>query len=76
MKGDHRILVETDLVSCLMMNVPEIPADVDFENGESFGLYLIKLLVEQLDGTVDLGRDGGTTFRIRFRGGRGVRGER
>jgi len=44
-----------------------IPADVDFENSESFGLYLVRLLVEQLDGTVDLGRDGGTTFRIRFR---------
>ena len=44
-----------------------IPADVDFENTESFGLYLINLLVEQLDGTIDLDRDGGTAFRIRFR---------
>ena len=44
-----------------------IPADVDFENSESFGVYLIKLLVEQLDGTIDLDRDGGTAFRIRFR---------
>ena len=44
-----------------------IPADVDFENTGSFGLYLINLLVEQLDGTIDLDRDGGTAFRIRFR---------
>ena len=46
-----------------------LPADLDFENSESFGLYLIKLLVEQLDGAIDLDRDGGTTFRIRFRRG-------
>ena len=44
-----------------------IPADVGFENSKSFGLYLVRLLVEQLDGTVDRDRDGGTTFRIRFR---------
>jgi two-component sensor histidine kinase len=43
-----------------------LPADLDFETTESFGLYLIKLLVEQIEGTVDLERDGGTAFRIRF----------
>jgi PAS domain S-box-containing protein len=44
-----------------------LPADLDFETTESFGLYLIKLLVEQIEGTVDLDRDGGTAFKIRFK---------
>ncbi len=42
------------------------PADLDFENSKSFGLHLVKLLIEQIEGTTDIDRDGGMTFRIRF----------
>ena len=44
-----------------------LPADLDLETTESFGLYLIKLLVDQLEGTIDIDRDGGTAFKIRFK---------
>ena len=44
-----------------------IPAEIDMEKTESLGLQLVQLLAEnQLDGTLELDRDGGTAFRIRF----------
>lgn len=42
------------------------PPDVDFRNTESLGLQLVNTLVDQLEGTVELRRDGGTEFTIRF----------
>jgi len=42
------------------------PAGVDFKNTESLGLRLVGMLARQLEGTVELERDGGTTFRITF----------
>ena len=45
-----------------------IPEGIDIGKTESLGLQLVQLLAEnQLDGEVDLDRDGGTAFRIRFR---------
>jgi two-component sensor histidine kinase len=44
-----------------------IPAEMDLEKVESMGLQLVNILVEnQLEGEIDLDRDGGTAFRIRF----------
>ena len=45
-----------------------MPEENDFDAADSLGLMLVKILaVDQLDGAVDLDRDGGTTFRIRFK---------
>jgi PAS domain S-box-containing protein len=44
-----------------------IPERVDFDNPQSFGLTLIKLFTKQLGGEIELLRDGGSMFRIRFR---------
>ena len=45
-----------------------IPAEMDIRETESLGLQLVYILAEnQLEGEVELGRDGGTAFRIRFR---------
>jgi two-component sensor histidine kinase len=45
-----------------------MPEEIDFDAADSMGLMLVKILaVDQLDGTVDLDRDGGTAFRVRFR---------
>ena len=39
---------------------------IDFENLESLGLHLVKVLTEQLDGTVEMSCDKGMTFLIHF----------
>ncbi len=43
---------------------PGIPADFDWRNTKSLGLQLVISLVEQLNGTIELERAGGTTFKI------------
>ena len=45
-----------------------IPAEMDIRETESLGLQLVQLLAEnQLDGKIEVDRDGGTAFRIRFK---------
>jgi PAS domain S-box-containing protein len=41
-----------------------IPADLDWKNTDTLGMRLITSLIDQVDGTLDLKRDGGTTFSI------------
>ncbi len=44
-----------------------IPDEIDIDDPESFGLHIVNILVkDQLDGEIEVERDGGTTFRIRF----------
>ncbi|RQD89036.1 PAS domain S-box protein [Methanosalsum natronophilum] len=44
------------------------PSHVDFRNTDSLGLQLVNTLVDQLDGTIDLESDDGSTqFEITFR---------
>ena len=43
-----------------------LPADLDFRHTETLGLQLVNLLVEQLGGTIELHREGGTTFEVTF----------
>jgi two-component sensor histidine kinase len=42
------------------------PGDVDFRNTETLGLQLVNTLTGQLDGAVEILRNGGTEFRITF----------
>jgi two-component sensor histidine kinase len=42
------------------------PEDVDFRRVESLGLKLVNMLTQQLDGVIELQRNGGTTFTITF----------
>jgi len=44
-----------------------LPKDLDFRNTTSLGLKLVTTLVEQLGGTIELNRQGGTEFTITFR---------
>ncbi len=41
--------------------------EIDFENTDSLGLQLVNILVEQIDGCIELKRDHGTEFTIWFR---------
>jgi len=43
------------------------PAGVDSQNAETLGLLLVNLLTDQLGGTVELDRNGGTSFRVAFK---------
>jgi PAS domain S-box-containing protein len=42
------------------------PADVDFRATGSLGMQLVTALVDQLDGTIDMNRENGTSFVISF----------
>ncbi len=44
-----------------------LPATSTMDSEKSLGLYIVRLLVEQLDGTVKIVRNNGTSFRILFR---------
>jgi two-component sensor histidine kinase len=44
-----------------------IPEDVDFRNTGTLGLNLVNALVGQLQGRIELYREGGTEFIIRFK---------
>lgn len=43
-----------------------IPEEIDFENSDSLGLQLVKILVEQIDGCIELKREPKTNFTIWF----------
>lgn len=44
-----------------------IPEELDFRNTDSLGLQLVNILVEQIEGSIELKRDSGTEFQITFR---------
>ena len=43
-----------------------LPEDIDIENSETLGLQLVKILVEQIRGTLEIKRNKGTEFSIKF----------
>jgi len=58
-EGDQYTLVVFD-------NGAGFPADLDFHSAASMGLQVVTTLAEQLNGTIELDRDGGTTVKITF----------
>jgi len=44
-----------------------IPSDLDFRNTSSLGMQLVNGLVSQIDGEIELNRDNGTEFVIKFK---------
>jgi PAS domain S-box-containing protein len=59
--GDHafQMVVKDDGVG--------IPEDMDIQHPKSFGLQIVKMLVTQLEGNMEVQRKGGTIFKIVFR---------
>ena len=43
-----------------------IPEAVDIETATGFGLHLVAMLTEQLDGTIRIERDRGSRFVLEF----------
>lgn len=69
-KGEITIDFRPDADNRLTLVVSDtgigLPKDIDISNSKTLGLQLIKDLVDQLGGTLNIERDGGATFRITF----------
>lgn len=65
----HR--TENDETSQFMLTVSDdgvgIPENIDFRNTSSLGLQLVNALVEQINGSIELEKEVGTGFRIKFK---------
>lgn len=59
-KGSHYMLIIAD-------NGIGIPEDIDVENTDSLGLNLVNILVNQIDGRLEVKRNSGTEFIIEFK---------
>jgi PAS domain S-box-containing protein len=57
--GFYYVLTVTD-------NGKGIPEEIEFQNADSLGLQLINILVEQIDGCIELKRNNGAKFTIWF----------
>ena len=60
----------TDVVLEVADNGVGFPANVDFSSPSTLGLKLVAIFTEQVGGTMDLTRDGGTRFSLRFTPGK------
>ena len=56
----------TGYVLNILDNGIGIPENIDFEDPHTLGLQLINILVDQIDGCIELKRDPGTEFTISF----------
>ncbi|WP_440956009.1 MASE3 domain-containing protein [Methanosarcina sp. Mfa9] len=65
---NYEIEGEKDLQFTLSIadNGKGFPEEIDFRNTESLGLQLVNILVEQIEGCIELKRDKGTEFNINF----------
>jgi two-component sensor histidine kinase len=57
---------DTSFILTISDNGVGIPIDIKTEELDSLGLQLVTTLVDQLDGELELKRDNGTEFIIRF----------
>jgi two-component sensor histidine kinase len=57
---------DTDFVLTVSDNGIGIPDEFNLEDSDSLGLELVETLVDQLGGKIELKRDSGTEFYIRF----------
>ena len=68
--GEIRIALRADEEGELTLVVGDdgvgFPEDIDFRETESLGLQLVVTLIDQLEGAIELDRNGGTTFTMTF----------
>ncbi|MDP1622045.1 MAG: PAS domain S-box protein [Bacteroidales bacterium] len=64
-----RLKKEDDQMCTLVVedNGVGLPESISMDSEKSIGLYIVHLLVEQLEGTLKIDRNNGTSFEIRFR---------
>jgi two-component system, sensor histidine kinase PdtaS len=56
--GTYELIIQDDGVG--------LPRNVDIHSAETFGLQIVNLLLEQLDGSIEVARNGGTRWTVRF----------
>lgn len=62
--GRHEI---SEFLLVVSDNGVGLPDKIDFRHTSSLGLQLVNILVEQIEGSIELVRGAGTEFRIKFR---------
>lgn len=69
-RGEIVISISEGADSLISLSVADdgrgLPADDELAKGSSLGLQLVALFVEQLHGTMNIERNGGTQFAVRF----------
>jgi len=70
-KGEVSVDLATEADGGFVLRVGDngagFPPDLDFRNTKSLGLQLVAALADQLDASIDLQCQDGTTFEIAFR---------
>ncbi len=68
--GEVRVALRSDGEDRFTLTVGDdgvgFPDELDFRNTESLGLQLVITLVDQLEGSIELDRSGGTEFKMDF----------
>jgi two-component sensor histidine kinase len=71
-KGDIYVTMRTNDDKSYTLSVRDngigLPEEMVLKNADTMGMYLVKILTEQLDGTLQVTSDRGTGFTITFRG--------
>jgi PAS domain S-box-containing protein len=69
-KGKIKISLQTDFERCCTLIIKDngvgLPRELDLVNVKSLGLRLVKVLINQLEGTFNIDRRWGTEFKIQF----------
>lgn len=68
-EGEIRVAMREDgdrYILTVMDNGTGFPGGIDFSNTESLGLQLVNILVKQIQGTIAMEMNGGTTFVVSF----------
>ena len=69
-KGEICIKLYSDKKGMITLVVSDdgigFPKDIDFRKASSLGLQMVNDLTKQIDGTIELDRTGGTSFKVEF----------
>jgi two-component sensor histidine kinase len=69
-RGEIHVILRENGDDRLVLTVRDdgvgLPAGIDLKSAHSLGLELVATLAQQLEGTIEVSRTGGTSFRITF----------
>ncbi|KAF5029195.1 Histidine kinase-, DNA gyrase B-, and HSP90-like ATPase [anaerobic digester metagenome] len=70
-KGKININLKTTNTNILNLKITDngigIPQTINIKNTQTLGLKIVKILTEQLDGTIQLNKNNGTNYKITFK---------